>query len=69
MKNAAMWLYRRWGQIACFSVGMLLMFDAASSGSVDPPLGWSIAGGFCLFTGVGLKAVAVWKEALGQNSN
>lgn len=65
MQSMLAWLYRRCGQMFCFGAGGALAFFAAGDYAERPAV-MAASGGVLLFTGLGLKALSIWKA---QNSN
>lgn len=61
--NPLDWLYRRIGQIICFSASALALTGAVSSASDGDQgaLALAIVGSALLFAGVGLRAIRVWQ--------
>lgn len=52
-------IFRRWGQWASFTLGVFCLGDGASDGAV----GEVVAGCALMATGIGLRAIAIWREA------
>jgi hypothetical protein len=50
---------RRWGQWACFGFGFMALAGGSDNGSIET----TAAGCVLMATGLGLRAIAVWREA------
>lgn len=66
IKRTFWWLYRRWGQMFCFGVGGFLTATATTRFTDLAILGYAVAGAVFLFTGLGLKALSIWRERGGN---
>jgi len=53
-------LRRRWGQWLCFAAGAWMLGDAAEHGYHAE----AISGSAFMLTGLGLRAIAVWRERM-----
>lgn len=55
------WIYRRWGQVVCFTCGGVMMLLTMNEAATRP--GILLGSGAVFFaTAIGLKALAIWSE-------
>lgn len=59
--NPLRWLARNWGQMLCFGVGGWLVAISTEQLRGDM-YGFIAAGAVFMFTGLGLRALAIWRE-------
>lgn len=62
MKRAANWLWRRWGQIASFTLGTAFIGYFPGRYSDLAMIAYAVAGVGLLLTGIGLRATSFWRE-------
>lgn len=57
------WLRPRWGQMLCFwGAALMLIAPTPDADDARTYLPRAVAGGVLLFGGIGLKALAIWRE-------
>ena len=62
VRRSAIWLWCRWGQIVCFGSGGLIALGATQRYTDLAIIGWALTGGVLLFTGLGLRALLIWRD-------
>lgn len=61
--NLLLWVYRRTGQMICFSASALALVSAAAAASDEAAsaLAYAVMGSALLLAGVALRAIRVWQ--------